>query len=84
MSRAKLSSVCPAGVRVNRRPSRWNSGVCRVSSSRFICRLSADWVTNTRSVARSIEPESTMAAKLRSSSVGRFTAMAGSGGYEKL
>jgi hypothetical protein len=39
-------------------------------------------VTNTRSVAFSIDPESTMATKLRSSSVGRLVAMALA--YKKL
>jgi hypothetical protein len=82
ISRAWPSRVWPAGVSVRRRPSRWNSGVSTVSSRRFICRLSADWVTNTRSVAFSMEPESTMAVKLRSNSVGRLVAMRVA--YEKL
>jgi hypothetical protein len=34
-------------------------------------------VTKTRSVAFSIEPESTIAAKLRRSSVGKFTGIGG-------
>jgi len=62
-------------VRVSLRLSRKNSGVPTVSSSRLICKLTAEGVRNTRSLAFSIVPASTTSTKLRSSSVGRVVDM---------